>query len=153
MTEAQVVVSAQALNNGASDTDAIASQIDQQLVDAYGLRSRVHVLGVVDRRTLAALYRGAFAVLVPSLYEQASYQIAEAMYCNVPVACARIPPFLEQCAPLGDAIVYFEQIPTMNAAESAMASPIWRRASRARNSWHRSHSTSVKGSTMTASVP
>ena len=60
----------------------------QRLVDAYGFRSRVHVLGGVDRKTLAVLYRGAYAVLVPSLYEQASYQIAEVLYCNVPVACS-----------------------------------------------------------------
>jgi len=36
MAEAQVVVSAQALNEGASDTDAIAGQIDQQLGDLKG---------------------------------------------------------------------------------------------------------------------
>jgi glycosyltransferase involved in cell wall biosynthesis len=80
----------------------------QRLVDAYGFRSRIHVLGAVDRRTLACLYRCAFATLVPSLYEQASYQIAEALYFKCPVACSRIPPFLEQCAPLGDAMLYFD---------------------------------------------
>ncbi len=80
----------------------------QRLVDAYGFRGRVHALGAVDRRTLACLYRCAFATLVPSLYEQASYQIAEALYFKCPVACSRIPPFLEQCEPLGDAILYFD---------------------------------------------
>jgi glycosyltransferase involved in cell wall biosynthesis len=80
----------------------------QRLVNNYSLWGRVHTLGGVDRKTLAAVYRAAYAVLVPSLYEQASYQIAEAMHCNVPVACARIPPFLEQCAPLGDAMIYFD---------------------------------------------
>jgi alpha-1,3-rhamnosyl/mannosyltransferase len=79
-----------------------------RLVEAYGLQGRVRVLGQVDRKQLAALYRGAFATLVPSLYEQASYQIAEALYCNCPVACSRIPPFLEQCAPLGRAMLYFD---------------------------------------------
>jgi glycosyltransferase involved in cell wall biosynthesis len=80
----------------------------QRLVDAHGFKNRVHALGAVDRKTLASLYRCAYAVLVPSLYEQASYQIAEALYCGVPVACSRIPPFLEQCAPLGGAMVYFD---------------------------------------------
>ena len=36
MTEAQVVVSGQALNDAASDTTAIAGQIDQQLGDLKG---------------------------------------------------------------------------------------------------------------------
>jgi WXG100 family type VII secretion target len=36
MTQGQVVVSAQALDTGASDTDAIAGQIDQQLSDLKG---------------------------------------------------------------------------------------------------------------------
>ena len=36
MTESQVVVSAQALNDAASDTTAIAGQIDQQLGDLKG---------------------------------------------------------------------------------------------------------------------
>jgi glycosyltransferase involved in cell wall biosynthesis len=80
----------------------------QRLVNSYGLGGRVHTLGGVDRKTLAAVYRSAYAVLVPSLYEQASYQIAEALHCNVPVACARIPPFVEQCRPLGDAMIYFD---------------------------------------------
>ncbi len=80
----------------------------RRLVDAYGLGDRVHAVGNVDRKTLAALYRRAFATLVPSLYEQASYQIAEALHTGCPVACSRIPPFLEQCAPLGDAMVYFD---------------------------------------------
>jgi len=80
----------------------------QRLVDAYGFRNRVHALGAVDRKTLACLYRCAFATLVPSLYEQASYQIAEALYFKCPVACSRIPPFLEQCAPLGEAMLYFD---------------------------------------------
>jgi glycosyltransferase involved in cell wall biosynthesis len=104
----------------------------QRLVEAYGLEGRVHVLGPVDARRLAALYRGAFATLVPSLYEQASYQIAEqtdrlpcaptppcqyerasyqiaeALLAGCPVACSRIPPFLEQCQALGKAMLYFD---------------------------------------------
>jgi glycosyltransferase involved in cell wall biosynthesis len=80
----------------------------QRLVAAYGLEDRVHVLGQVDRKQLAALYRGAFATLVSSLYEQASYQIAEALHSRCPVACSRIPSFLEQCKPLGKAMVYFD---------------------------------------------
>jgi len=80
----------------------------QRLVEAYGLEGQVHVLGDVNRRQLAALYRGAFATLVPSLYEQASYQIAEALHARCPVACSRIPPFLEQCRVLGKAMLYFD---------------------------------------------
>jgi glycosyltransferase involved in cell wall biosynthesis len=80
----------------------------QRLVDAYGFQSRVHALGGVDRRTLASLYRCAYATLVPSLYEQASYQITEALHFRCPVACSRIPPFLDQCRSMGDAMLYFD---------------------------------------------
>ena len=80
----------------------------RKLIVAHGLTGRVHVLGGVDRRKLSALYRGAFATIVTSLYEQASFQISEALSCGCPVACSDIPAFTDQCAPLGDAMIYFD---------------------------------------------
>jgi len=80
----------------------------QEQVLKCGLQDRVHVLGRVDRRTLAALYHQAFATLVPSLYEQGSFQIYESLQAGCPVACSRIPPFLEQCGPMGEGMVYFD---------------------------------------------
>jgi glycosyltransferase involved in cell wall biosynthesis len=73
-----------------------------------GLKDRVHVLGHVDRRTLGALYRCAFATIVPSLYEQGSFPIYEALHWGCPVACSNIPSLVEQCQVLGDAMIYFD---------------------------------------------
>jgi glycosyltransferase involved in cell wall biosynthesis len=77
-------------------------------IDGHGLGGRVHVLGSVDRRELRALYRCAFATIVPSLYEQGSFPIYEAIHGGCPVACSNIPSLVEQCQPLGDAMIYFD---------------------------------------------
>jgi glycosyltransferase involved in cell wall biosynthesis len=79
-----------------------------RLIKAYGLISRVHVLGCVARSMLADLYRGAVATLVPSLYEQGSFPIYEALHWRCPVACSDIPSLREQCAAMGDAMIYFD---------------------------------------------
>jgi glycosyltransferase involved in cell wall biosynthesis len=73
-----------------------------------GVRQRVHVLGRVDRETLAALYIEAFATIVPSLYEQGSFPVYEAIYLGSPVACSKIPSLVEQCQAMGDAMLYFD---------------------------------------------
>lgn len=80
----------------------------QNLVDSNDLGDRVHVLGPVDRDTLGALYHCAFAVIVPSLYEQGSFPIYEGLRFGCPVACSDIRPLRQQCAPMGDAMVYFD---------------------------------------------
>jgi glycosyltransferase involved in cell wall biosynthesis len=80
----------------------------QQLVQRYQLTDRVHVLGCVDRSNLATLYRRAVATMIPALYEQGSFPIYEALRYGCPVACSAIPPFQEQCALLGAAMLYFD---------------------------------------------
>jgi glycosyltransferase involved in cell wall biosynthesis len=82
-------------------------ELGRQVQDA-GLQGRLHVLGRVDRQTLTALYRCAFATIVPSFYEQGSFQIYEALQSGCPVACSRIPAFQEQCGPMGDDMLYFD---------------------------------------------
>jgi glycosyltransferase involved in cell wall biosynthesis len=79
-----------------------------RLVQAAGLEGRVHFLGCVERATLAALYREALATVIASLYEQGSFPIYEALQCGCPVACSDIPALREQCAALGQAMVYFD---------------------------------------------
>lgn len=79
-----------------------------ELVARRRLEGRVHTLGFVDRRTLAVLYSRAFATLVPSLYEQGSFPIYEALAWKCPAACSSIPALREQCASLGDAMLYFD---------------------------------------------
>jgi alpha-1,3-rhamnosyl/mannosyltransferase len=80
----------------------------KRLVQAYELTNRVHVLGCVDRSILAALYQGAIATIVPSLYEQGSFPIYEALHWKCPVACSDIPSLREQCEPMHDAMLYFD---------------------------------------------
>ncbi len=87
--------------------DFLPPELRRQVQDV-GLQTRVHVLGRVDRKTLTALYRCAFATVVPSFYEQGSFQIYEALQTGCPVACSRIPPFLEQCGPMGESMLYFD---------------------------------------------
>jgi glycosyltransferase involved in cell wall biosynthesis len=79
-----------------------------QRIKDLNLTDRVHVLGCVDRRTLAALYQNAFSTIVPSLYEQGSFPIYEALHWGCPVACSNIPSLVEQCRQLGDAMIYFD---------------------------------------------
>jgi len=78
-----------------------------QKINALRLKDRIHVLGCVDRRTLAATYQNAFATIVPSFYEQGSFPIYEALHGGCPVACSEIPPLVEQCKAMGDAMIYF----------------------------------------------
>src|SRR5207244_4458254 len=74
----------------------------ERLADQANIRHRVHVLGHVDRGTLAALYKEAFATLMLSLYEQGSFPVYEALYWKCPVACSDIPSMREQCQMMGD---------------------------------------------------
>jgi glycosyltransferase involved in cell wall biosynthesis len=92
-----------------------------QLVHEFNLQDRVHVLDTVDRATLAALYRGAFATLAPSLYEQGSFPIFEALHYGCPVACSRIPSFVEQCCALGEAMLYFDPLDAESVAQCVLA--------------------------------
>jgi glycosyltransferase involved in cell wall biosynthesis len=78
------------------------------LVARHRLHAHVHVLGRLDRETLAALYAHAEAMVTPTLYEQGSFPIYEALVCGCPVACSDIPALREQCAAMGDAILYFQ---------------------------------------------
>jgi glycosyltransferase involved in cell wall biosynthesis len=93
----------------------------RKLVEECELQGRVKVLGRVDRRMLATLFRRAFATVVPSLYEQGSFQIYEALQADCPVVCSRIPPFLEQCGPMGEGMVYFDPHDPEDIARTILA--------------------------------
>jgi glycosyltransferase involved in cell wall biosynthesis len=80
----------------------------QDLVRKNNLGDRVHLVGPVDRDTLGTLYQCAFAVIVPSLYEQGSFPIYEGLHFGCPVACSDIPSLRHQCAPMGEAMLYFD---------------------------------------------
>jgi glycosyltransferase involved in cell wall biosynthesis len=93
----------------------------QKRVEELELAGRVHVLECVDRATLAALYRTAFATVVPTLYEQGSFPVYEALHYGCPVACSRIPALVEQCREMGQAMVYFDPRNPGSIADAILA--------------------------------
>ena len=77
-------------------------------IKGLGLTGHVHVLGKVSREELARLYAEAVATVVPSLYEQGSFPVLEALRWNCPAAASDLPALRESLAPLGDAMVFFD---------------------------------------------
>ena len=55
-----------------------------------------------------SLYREAAATIVPSLYEQGSFPLLEAMHWGCPVASSDIPALREAFASMGDAMPFFD---------------------------------------------
>jgi glycosyltransferase involved in cell wall biosynthesis len=62
----------------------------RDLAMRLGLGDDVRILGYVPEDDLPALYSGALAVVLPSLYEGFGLTALEAMACGVPVVCARV---------------------------------------------------------------
>lgn len=58
------------------------------LVDELGLAGDVSFAGRVPDAELPALYAGADALLMPSLYEGFGFPVLEAMACGTPVVCS-----------------------------------------------------------------
>jgi glycosyltransferase involved in cell wall biosynthesis len=73
-----------------------------------GLKNDVVVLKKVSRAALEQLYRSAFATVVPSLYEQGSFPIMEALHCHCPVAASDIPALREQFADMRGSMFFFD---------------------------------------------
>jgi glycosyltransferase involved in cell wall biosynthesis len=59
-------------------------------VERHDVASRVHFAGVVPESKLPSLYRGAMALIFPSLYEGFGLPILEAMACGTPVVTSNI---------------------------------------------------------------
>jgi glycosyltransferase involved in cell wall biosynthesis len=66
-------------------TSALREYIEQQHVTA-----RVHFVGAVPEAKLPSLYRGAHALLFPSLYEGFGLPLLEAMACGTPVVTSNV---------------------------------------------------------------
>lgn len=60
----------------------------EQQIEASGLRGRVRFLGYLPRADIPALYRGAAALLFPSLFEGFGMPVLEAMASGCPVVCS-----------------------------------------------------------------
>ncbi len=83
--------------------DRIQSRIDQ-----LGLTRDVVTLKKVSRSILEQIYHAAFATVVPSLYEQGSFPLLEALQCECPVASSNIASLKEQFAAMGSSMLYFD---------------------------------------------
>lgn len=79
-----------------------------RLIADLHVEAHVHVLGKVSRGELESLYRHAHATAVPSLYEQGSFPLMEALAFSCPILAADIPALREQLEALGDAAIFFD---------------------------------------------
>jgi glycosyltransferase involved in cell wall biosynthesis len=70
-----------------------------------GLGGRFHWLADLDDSALPALYRGATALVAPSLYEGFGMTLLEAMACGTPVLASRAGAHVEVG---GEAALYFD---------------------------------------------
>jgi glycosyltransferase involved in cell wall biosynthesis len=77
----------------------------RETVARLGLGARVDLLGYVDQKRLAALYRGASCLVFPSRYEGFGLPLLEAMASGTPVVAARTGALPEVA---GDAAVLVE---------------------------------------------
>jgi len=69
-----------------------------------GLQNDVYFIGYVPLELMPSLYREAFALVFPSLYEGFGIPLLEAMACGCPVITSNTSSMPEVC---GDAAMYF----------------------------------------------
>jgi glycosyltransferase involved in cell wall biosynthesis len=76
-----------------------------ELAAGAGVAERVHSLGYLSAGQLDVVYRGASGVVVPTLFEAASFPVWEAFTRGIPVACSNVTSLPEQ---VGDAALLFD---------------------------------------------
>src|SRR5581483_5406365 len=62
----------------------------EEQIRANHLVGRVHFAGMVPEADMPSLYRGAVALLFPSLYEGFALPVLEAMACGTPVMTSKV---------------------------------------------------------------
>ncbi|CAN5337592.1 hypothetical protein BH11BAC5_BH11BAC5_30070 [soil metagenome] len=71
------------------------------------LQEQVTFLGVMDEKVLFALYKGAVAVVIPTLYEAGSFPLMESIFLGVPVICSNVTSLPET---IGDNDFIFDPV-------------------------------------------
>ena len=84
-------------------------------VEALQLEDQVHFLGFVSPTTIYALYKLATMVVIPTLFEAASFPMWEAFLAGTPVACSNVTSLPDQA---GDAAVIFDPYDVASIAEA-----------------------------------
>jgi glycosyltransferase involved in cell wall biosynthesis len=81
----------------------------KDLVKELQLNKHVHFLGYVPKPLMPAMYREAFALIFPSLYEGFGFPLLEAMACGCPVIASNCSSIPEVC---DEAALYFDPLDT-----------------------------------------
>jgi glycosyltransferase involved in cell wall biosynthesis len=89
---------------GGSETDRACEAELHRIVESLRLETRVRFLGRVPYSEILHYYRGAVALVFPSLIETFGHPLLEAMLAGTPILAADIPAFREIA---DDAALYF----------------------------------------------
>lgn len=79
-----------------------------ELSTSLNVSDRVHSLGKVSRSALSHLYKTAFVTVLPSLYEQGSFPLLEALSFGCPVMSSDIPSMREQFDSMLEDVPFFD---------------------------------------------
>jgi glycosyltransferase involved in cell wall biosynthesis len=90
----------------------------ERQVQALGLTTRVHFLGLVPDEDIPALYEGALALVMPAYFASTNLPPLEAVTLGCPVIYSDLPGCREQ---MGDAALYCDLADATNLAEQLAA--------------------------------
>jgi len=110
-------------------TGADAGSVDVRgLVQSFGLQDRVMILGYLERDEYEEVLSGASGMIVPTLFENASFPVWEAFSHAIPVAASNVCGIPEQS---GGAALLFDPRDTeaIASAITALLADNWQRKS------------------------